>query len=201
MDDRGDEIRLLGISGSLRKGSWNTALLRAAAELAPGGARVGTFDLAEVPPYDQDRDDQAGGSDPPATVLELRRRIVAADAMVIASPEYNWSYSGTVKNAIDWCSRPGFKSILVGVPALLIGASGGPAGTGRAQLHLRQVLLSTRTPVLIDALQVANAAACFDDELCLTDPALRDQLADLLRLLCAEVERERGGRALPVGGA
>jgi chromate reductase len=201
MADRNEEMRLLGLSGSLRAGSWNTALLRAAGELAPAGARVGIFDLAAIPQYDQDRDDQAGGSRPPEAVRELRQAVAAADAMVLASPEYNWSYSGVLKNALDWCSRPGFKSILVGVPTLLIGASGGPAGTGRAQLHLRQVLLSTRTPVLIEALQVANAAGCFDEGLRLCDEALRDQLAYLLGLLCAEVDRARAERVLPVGGA
>ena len=116
--------------------------LHAAAELVPPVARLGIRDLHDVPNYNQDHDDQLGGTDTPEAVLALRRRIEQADGLVLSSPEYNWSFTGVLKNALDWCSRPAFRSILAGKPTLRLGASGGPAGTGRAQLHLRQVLLS-----------------------------------------------------------
>jgi chromate reductase len=171
---------LLGISGSTREKSWNRALLHAAAELVPSGTRLEIADLHDVPIYNQDHDDQLGGTDTPESVLGLRRQIEHADGLVLSSPEYNWSVSGVLKNAIDWCSRPAFRSILVGKPTLLIGASGGPAGTGRAQLHLRQVLLSTKTPVLIEALQVANAAQHFNEEGRLVTQEIHDGLQKLL---------------------
>ena len=120
-------ISLLGLSGSLRRDSWNTALLRAAAEELPDDATLEVFDLRDVPLYDQDRDDQLGGTNTPAVVSDLRVRIAACDGLVVASPEYNWSCSSVLKTAIDWCSRPAFASVLAGVPTLLLGASGGPA--------------------------------------------------------------------------
>ena len=134
---------LLGVSGGTRKESWNRALLHAAADLVPPEARLEIRDLHDIPNYNQDHDDQLSGTDTPETVLALRRRIEQADGLVLSSPEYNWSFTGVLKNALDWCSRPAFRSILAGKPALLLGASSGPVGSGRAELHLRQVLLST----------------------------------------------------------
>ncbi|HUA05548.1 MAG TPA: NAD(P)H-dependent oxidoreductase [Solirubrobacteraceae bacterium] len=171
---------LLGISGSTRKESWNRALLHAAAELVPPAALLEIQDLHDIPNYDEDHDDHLGGTGTPETVLALRRRIEQADGLVLSSPEYNWSFTGVLKNALDWCSRPAFRSILAGKPALLLGASSGPAGTGRAQLHLRQVLLSTKTPVLIESLQVANAAQHFNEDGQLVTPGIREQLRKLL---------------------
>ena len=94
-------IRILGIAGSLRRGSYNRAALRAAAELAPKGATVETFDLDGIPPFNQDEE-----QNPPAKVTQLKRRIREADAILFVTPEYNWSVSGVLKNAIDWASRP-----------------------------------------------------------------------------------------------
>lgn len=173
----------LGISGSTSKESWNRARLHSAAELVPPAARLEIRDLHDVPNYNQDHDDQLGGTDTPEAVLALRRRIEQADGLVLSSPEYNWSFAGVLKNALDWCSRPAFRSILAGKPTLLLGASGGPARTGRAQLHLRQVLLSTKTPVLIECLQVPNAAEHFDDEGRFVTPEIRAQLQKLLNEL------------------
>lgn len=181
---------LLGICGSTRRGSWNRALLHAAVELVPPLTRLEIQDLADIPNYDQDRDDQLGGTRTPSAVLTLRRRIERSDGLVLSSPEYNWSFSGVLKNALDWCSRPAFRSILAGKPTLLIGASSGPAGTGRAQLHLRQVLLSTRTSVLMDCLQVANASEHFDETGRLKSPEIRSQLQELLNVLASECSRE-----------
>lgn len=171
---------LLGISGSTSKESWNRARLHAAAELVPPAARFEIRDLHDVPNYNQDHDDQLGGTDTPEAVLALRRRIERAGGPVLSSPEYNWSFEGVLKNALDWCSRSAFRSILAGKPTLHHGASGGPAGTGRAQLHLRQGLLSTKTPVLIKCLQVPNAAEHFDEGGRLVTPEIRAQLQKLL---------------------
>jgi chromate reductase len=179
----GRRVSLLGLSGSLRRDSWNTALLRNAAEELPDDTTIELFDLRDIPLYDQDRDDQVGGGEPPPPVLELRRRVRAADGLVLASPEYNWSYSGILKTAIDWCSRPSLASILVDLPTLLLGVSAGPAGTGRAQLHLRQVLLSTQTPVLMECLQLPHGRERFDDAGRLTDDPARAQLRGLLATL------------------
>ena len=187
---------LLGISGSTRKESWSRALLQAAAELVPPSALLEIQDLHDIPNYDQDHDDQVGGTDTPDIVLVLRRRIEQADGLVLSSPEYNWSFTGVLKNALDWCSRPAFSSILAGKPALLLGASSGAAGTGRAQLHLRQVLLSTKTPVLIESLQVANAAEHFNEAGQLVTPGIREQLRALLSELTRAAAQPQISRAV-----
>lgn len=191
LDDSHYQTRLLGICGSTRKGSWNLALLRTAAALTADDVSLSIQNVGDLPHYDQDRDDTLGGTDTPGPVVDLRRSVSEADALIVASPEYNWSFSGVLKNALDWCSRPAFASILAGKPTLLIGASGGPAGTGRAQLHLRQVLLSTRTPVLIDCLQVPNAADHFDAAGCITSPEIKSQLQSLIATLVTYTEVER----------
>ncbi|MFE9127243.1 NADPH-dependent FMN reductase [Streptomyces sp. NPDC007148] len=189
--------RLLGLCGSLRSNSWNAALLRAAAELAPNGTAFETTDLHDIPLYDQDHDELAGGSSgTPTAVITLRERIAWADGLVISSPEHNWSFSAAIKNALDWCSRPAFASVLQGRPTLLLGASGGPAGTGRAQLHLRQVLLSTRTPVLLDSVQLGNAADCIDASGRLHHQPTRDHLAALLAELALTCGEDRSTAAV-----
>ena len=151
-------FRVLGLSGSLRRGSLNSRLLEAYAAAAPGGTAVEAFPLRDVPFYDADLDDLAGGDGPPAAVAALRTAIAGCDALLLVGPEYNWSYSAALKNAIDWCSRPKFASILAGRHVALGGASPGPAGTARAQEHLRQVLASVRAEVL-DAPVVAVGGA------------------------------------------
>jgi chromate reductase len=182
--------RLLGLCGSLRDRSWNAALLAAAAELLPADTALDVADLRHLPLYDQDLDDHAGGGPVPDAVADLRAQVAAADGLVIASPEYNWSFSAVIKNAIDWCSRPALKSVLADRPTLLIGASGGPAGTGRAQLHLRQVLLSTRTPVLMGSVQVGFAGNHIDADGHLHHDATRDLIATLLAELSAAARRD-----------
>ena len=127
-------MTILGISGSLRKGSFNTAALRAARELAPEGVAIEIADISQIPLYN---DDVRAQGFPPA-VERFREQIRAADALLFASPEYNYSISGVLKNAIDWASRPPHQP-LAGKPAAILGASGGPAGTARSQYHLRQV--------------------------------------------------------------
>jgi chromate reductase len=129
-----DPIVLLGISGSLRKGSFNTALLRAATALAPEGMRVETTTISDIPPYNDDV--RAQGL--PEPVSRLRDAIRRADALLIVTPEYNYSLPGVLKNAIDWASRPP-EQPFAGKPLGIMGASGGVGGTMRAQYDLRRV--------------------------------------------------------------
>ncbi|MGH2499539.1 MAG: NADPH-dependent FMN reductase, partial [Candidatus Limnocylindria bacterium] len=121
------ELRILGISGSLREGSYNRALLRAAAGLLPDGSRLETCEIREIPPFDQDL--EASG-DPPA-VVELKARIRESHALLVVTPEYNWGVPGVLKNAIDWASRPPDQPF-DGKPIAILGASPSAAGTARA---------------------------------------------------------------------
>jgi chromate reductase len=163
-------FHVLGVPGSLRARSLNRALLRAAAKLAPEGTSVEIFELHDVPPYDEDHDEHRGGHDMPGAVVRLRERLRAADAVVLATPEYNWGPSGVLKNAIDWASRPPAESPLRHKPVALMGCSGGPAGTGRAQLQLRQYLQSLKAYTLPEPdVQLGFAAKRFDDGLELVD--------------------------------
>jgi chromate reductase len=179
-------FHVLGVPGSLRARSLNRALLRAAARLAPDATSVEIFDLHDVPPYDEDRDEHRGGHDTPGAVARLRERLRAADAVVLASPEYNWGASGVIKNAIDWVSRPPAESPLRHKPVALMGCSGGPAGTGRAQLQLRQHLQSLKAYTLPEPeVQLGFAAERFDDALELVD----EEVAALVRAQLAALQR------------
>lgn len=130
-------MRVLAISGSLRQSSYNTALLRAAAEAAPAGVELDLYEaLPEVPPYDEDLDQ----GEAPLPVRELRERIRAADAVLIATPEYNGSIPGQLKNALDWASRPFPGNTLRGKPVAVVGASSGSFGAVWAQADLQRVL-------------------------------------------------------------
>lgn len=170
-------IRVLGISGSLRKGSYNTAALRAAQELLPDGMTLDFADLAPLPMYNPDVD--AAGT--PDVVQRFKDRIARADALLIATPEYNYSVPGILKNAIDWASRPAGKSPLNGKPVAMMGASTGAFGTVRAQLHLRDMCLYNDMPVVrMPEVLIMNAAKKFDDQGRLTD---QDSRAFMRRLL------------------
>jgi len=129
-----DTLRVLGISGSLRKGSFNTSLLRTAIAKAPPDVKVEIADISAIPAYNEDLRTQGF----PATVEKLRRQIAEADALLIATPEYNFSVPGVLKNAIDWASRPPNQPF-AGKPLAIMGASGSTSGTMRAQYHLRQI--------------------------------------------------------------
>jgi chromate reductase, NAD(P)H dehydrogenase (quinone) len=170
------EFKILGISGSLRKGSFNTAALRTAQEMAPPGATVEIADLRDVPMYDDDL--RAAGY--PAPVEKLRREIGAADAILFATPEYNYSISGVLKNAIDWASRPPDQP-LNEKPVAILGAAGGVLGTARAQYHLRQILIGLNAFTLNNPqVFIASAAQKFDAQGALTDPVARDLIRQLL---------------------
>lgn len=171
---------VLAISGSLRRRSYNRALLAAAAECAPPGMSVDLLDpLADVPLFDEDLEQATGGG--PDAVRRLRARVAAADGLLIATPEYNQSMPGVLKNAIDWLSRPGPEEVLAGKPIAVIGASGGPWGTRLAQGALRGVLYATESRVMPPpALFVRDAAGLVDAEGRLVHTPTRDRLRTLL---------------------
>jgi chromate reductase len=172
-------MNILGISGSLRKNSWNTGLLRNAATAIPKGMQLDTFDLSAIPMYNTDID----GATMPAAVKELRSRIATSDALLIATPEYNYSVPGVLKNAIDWASRTPKDSPLNGKPIALMGA-GGVMGTVRAQLHLRQILLHNGTFILPKPeIYVARGWEKFDAEGNLIDEDSKKQVLALLEAL------------------
>jgi chromate reductase len=171
-------IRLLGIAGSLRAGSYNRALLRAARELAPEDVELVEFDLRSLPHYDGDLE-VAGDPEP---VRELKDAIRDADALLIATPEYNRGTSGVLKNAIDWASRPPFGSPLTGKPVAIVGASTGLSGTRRAQQQVRDALSFPGADVLEDGLAVTEAYEKFEDDE-LTDEATREQLREVVEEL------------------
>jgi chromate reductase len=152
-------MRVLGISGSLRRGSHNGRLLRAAADLLAPGAELAIFDgLKDVPPFDED-DEQ----EPAPAVLELRAAIAGADALLFATPEYNHSIPGQLKNAIDWTSRPVASAALRGKPAAVIGASSGIFGAVWAQAELRKVLAAAGARVIDRELPVGSVHDAFDE--------------------------------------
>jgi chromate reductase, NAD(P)H dehydrogenase (quinone) len=165
-----ETVRILGISGSLRRGSFNTGVLRAALELAPPGMTIETCDISAIPLYNEDVREQ--GFPPP--VAELRARIKDADGLLLVTPEYNYSIPGVLKNAIDWASRPP-EQPFEGKPIGIMGASAGAMGSGRAQYHLRQCfvflngLVMNRPEVMVPAAQTK-----FDPSGKLTDQATRD---------------------------
>ena len=138
-----DAITILGVSGSLRQGSLNTMLLRVGGGYLDGSAGFEVHDLADMPLYNEDLD----GDDKPASVVAWLRALDAADAVLFATPEFNHSISGALKNAIDWASRPAFESVLANKPAGILSASMSPVGGARAQMHLKDILASTLTPV------------------------------------------------------
>lgn len=180
-------MRVLGISGSLRRGSLNSALLRAAAERLPAGAELVEFErLREVPPYDEDVD--AGAT--PAVVEELRAAVRDADAVLIATPEYNHSIPGQLKNALDWVSRPAGQSALNGKPAAAIGASTGMFGAVWAQAELRKVLGAMGGRVIETELPVGHAKELLVNDHLELSPQQSDQLEETLAELVAQAEIE-----------
>ncbi len=176
-------MKILGISGSLRKSSYNTAALRAAQELLPQGVTLETFDLSPIPLYNEDIQPF------PDSVQRLGERIAQSDALLIATPEYNHSIPGVLKNALDWVSRlpnqPG-----EGKPAALFGVSVGRFGTLRAQLHLREVCVALGMLVLPKPeLYISQAEGKFDAQGRLVDASTRERVRALLEALIAWTQR------------
>jgi chromate reductase len=181
-------FHILGIPGSLREQSYNRRLLAAAGELAPEGVEIETFTLEDIPPYNGDLD----GERSPGPVRRLRERIAAADALLIATPEYNTAVPGVLKNAIDWASRPFPNSVLLDKPVALMGCSIGPFATVRAQGDLRLIFTATGSYVLPRP-QVAlrEAAQYFDEVGGLADENVRNGLRMLLDALVTWSRRLR----------
>lgn len=178
-------MRVLGISGSLRRDSLNSALLRAAAERLPAGVELVEFEgLREIPPYDTDVE----GQGVPAVVEELREAVRSADAVLLATPEYNHSLPGQLKNALDWISRPAGESALRGKPAAAIGASTGMFGAVWAQAEARKVLGALGGRVIETELPIARAADQYADGRLELSPEQSERLTELLAELAAEVE-------------
>jgi chromate reductase len=181
-------MKLLGISGSLRRDSYNTKLLRAAEELLPALVDFEVWDgLKAVPPYDEEDDVRPG----PPPVEELRRAVADAEAIVFATPEYNSSIPGQLKNAIDWLSRPLAASPLRNKPVLVVGASTGAFGAVWSQAELRKVLGATGARVVDAEVAVGHAPTRFDEHGTLADRDIRDQLAEALETLLAETPARR----------
>jgi len=177
-------VKVLGIGGSLRRDSYNTKLLRAAADaLDAHDFELVVYDgLKAVPPYDEDDD-----RDPtPAAVARLRDEIAAVDAILFATPEYNSSVPGQLKNAVDWASRPRVTSVLRNKPVAVVGASTGMFGAVWAQAELRKVLAATGARVVEGEVAVGHAQTRFDEQGRLVDDDLREQLEEVVALLVAE---------------
>jgi chromate reductase, NAD(P)H dehydrogenase (quinone) len=170
-------IKIAGISGSLRKDSYNTKLIRAAGEMAPEGVQVQLITLHDIPLFNTDVEAQGW----PQPVVKLRAELNDADAVLFATPEYNYSVPGLLKNAIDWLSRPEGSAPVNGKPVAIIGASTSLIGTARAQSHLRQIAFYNAMPLLPSAeFVMGRAADKFDAEGHLTDEKSRDKLASLM---------------------
>jgi chromate reductase, NAD(P)H dehydrogenase (quinone) len=173
------QFKILGIPGSLRSKSYNRSALIAASELAPEGVEVNIFDLHGIPPFNEDDEKNV-----PSKVIELKNEIGAADAILFATPEYNYSFSGVLKNAIDWASRPYGESAWEGKPAAIMGASIALAGTARAQYHLRQVCVTLNMfPINKPEVMIGNASESFSPDGKLTDEATRKRIEKLLHSL------------------
>jgi len=179
-------MRVLGIAGSLRRGSYNHALLGEAAERLPAGAELVEFErLAEIPPYDADLEEGVT----PAAVEELRQAMREADAVLIATPEYNHSIPGVLKNALDWASRPAGKSALSGTPAAVIGASTGMFGAVWAQAETRKVLGALGGRVVEAELPLGKAADLYRNGHLDLSPEQSQQLEEILATLVSEAEQ------------
>ncbi|HEX2467993.1 MAG TPA: NADPH-dependent FMN reductase [Solirubrobacterales bacterium] len=179
-------MRVLGISGSLRRASHNTQLLRRVGELLPPSAELDVYaGLKAIPPYDADDDNH---EHPHGVVAHLRKSITDADAILIATPEYNGSIPGVLKNAVDWASRPAGQSVLRYKPVAVIGASTGQFGGVWAQAELRKVLGIIGARVIGRELPVARADSAFDEAGRLVDPHLEQELSEILTDLVYEAD-------------
>jgi chromate reductase len=171
-----DPIRILGIAGSLRRKSYNRAALRAAQKLAPEDVSLEIFELDGIPPFSEDDEKQ-----PPAKVVEFKKRIRDADAILMVTPEYNYSIPGVLKNAIDWASRPYGDSAWTDKPVAVMGASVGRFGTARAQYHLRQVFVFLNMHALNQPeVMIGPASEYFDADGNLTNETTKDLIRRLL---------------------
>jgi chromate reductase, NAD(P)H dehydrogenase (quinone) len=186
-------IRILGISGSLRRGSHNTSLLWAAAQSLPPGVELELYEgLADLPHYNEDLDHEPV----PAAAAKLRAAIAGADGVLIATPEYNGSIPGVLKNAIDWASRPFPDNAVKGKPVAVIGASTGLFGAVWAQAEARKALKIAGADVLEDEIPVGQAHAAFTGDGRLTEPEIQSAVDELIGILAARAGASGGGSAV-----
>ncbi|HYA30225.1 MAG TPA: NADPH-dependent FMN reductase [Acidobacteriota bacterium] len=183
-------IIVAGICGSLREGSLNRGLLRAAVELAPAGMEIQIYTrLGDIPPYNDD----VFLTGDPEPVADLKKFIGGADAILISTPEYNYGVPGVLKNAVDWASRPAGKSVLNRKPAALMGCSPGLGGTIRAQHALRQSFVFTDTQIMSQPeIKIPSAAPLFDASSKLTDENTRQHVKKFLDALAVWIGRFKG---------
>ena len=178
-------INILGFAGSLRKNSFNRSILRAALELIPENARLEIFDLEGIPPFNQDLESQV-----PEKVKSFKGKIRAADAILISTPEYNYSIPGVLKNAIDWASRPYGDNSFEGKPVAIMGASPGMVGTARSQYHLRQTFVFLDMhPVNRPEVIVPFANEKIDEQGRVTEAKTREKIMEILESLIAWTRR------------
>ena len=178
-----DQVRILGIAGSLRKASYNRAALRAAQQLCPEGARIEVIELDGIPGFSQDEEQK-----PPAKVAELKRRIREADAILFATPEYNYGLPGVLKNAIDWASRPYGDNAWDGKPCALMSAAMSMGGGVRAQYQLRQCFVFLNMEAVVQPeVAINNVGERFDEQGNLKDETSKKLIAQLLKNLVAKV--------------
>jgi chromate reductase len=182
-------IRVAGIVGSLREGSLNKGLLRAAVELAPADMEIDIYSrLGAIPPYN---DDVFQKGDPP-TVADFKNFVSGAEAILISTPEYNYGVPGVLKNAIDWASRPAGKSVLNRKPAAIMGCSPGLGGTIRAQHAIRQSFVFTETHAMLQPeIKIPSAAPLFDGSSKLIDENTRQHVKKFLEAFAAWIARFR----------
>jgi len=173
------QIRILAFAGSLRKGSFNKSLIRAAIEVAPKNVSIEVYDLEGLPLYNGDLENT-----PPPKIVEFKNKIRAADALLVASPEYNYSIPGILKNALDCASRPKEGNPLEGKPVAIMSASTGRFGGARAQYHLRQTFVFLNMhPINRPEVMVSDAAHNFDENGNLTNSTSRQLIKQLLEAL------------------
>ena len=179
-------IKILGIAGSLRKASFNRWRSRPRKGSVPAGATLEILDLPDLPGFNQDNE-----KSPPPAVTDMKAKIRAADAILLVTPEYNYSIPGVLKNAIDWAARPYGDSAWKGKPVAIMGASVGVLGTARAQYHLRQCFVFLDMPVVNQPeVMIAAAADKFDKDGNLTDAKAKELIGKLLASLCDLVRRQ-----------
>lgn len=194
----GDCLRVIGIAGSLRRASYNRALLCAAQQLTPPSLLIEVEVLDDVPMFNADLDASAT----PEAVLRLRRAVREADALLLVTPEYNHGVPGVMKNAIDWLSQPLAQSALDGKPTALMGASTGAAGTARGQSQLRQSFVLTNTPAMLrPEVLVGRAQDKFDAAGRLVDEATRRFLRGFLEQFAVWIEQQQRARDVTLSGS
>ena len=190
-------LRVVGIAGSLRRGSYNRALLCAAQQVTPPSLHIEIETLDDVPMFNADLDNGAT----PAAVARLRRAIGAADALLLVTPEYNHGVPGVMKNAVDWLSQPQGQSVLDGKPTAIMGASTGLAGTARSQSQLRQSFVLTNTPSMLrPEVLVGRAQEKFDSSGHLTDEPTRRFLRSFLEQFASWIEVQLRAREISQSG-